>query len=202
MSAAGGKLIALEGIDGAGTTTQAELLRDRRGFVMTREPSHGRIGRLIRELLANSDTDERAMALLFAADRLDHVRSEIWPHQAEGRHVVTDRYVLSSIAYQSVYAQRDFVAEINRLAPPADLTIFVRVPVDVAETRRARRHVIERYEFRELQEKIAANYEAELPRTTNVVVVDGTQSIEAVYVEVVRAIESCIGAGGASSSRA
>ncbi|HZS40172.1 MAG TPA: dTMP kinase [Polyangia bacterium] len=195
-----GKFIVLEGIDGAGTTTQAELIGERLGFAITREPSRGPIGRTIRELLSGGDVDERAMALLFAADRIDHLRAEILPELARGRHVLSDRYVLSSIAYQSLAVERAFVVEINRFAPAADLTIFVRAPVDVAERRRASRGAVERYEYRALQERIAANYEAELLHVPNLVIVDGTRTVEEVFAECRRAIESCIGAGGGSSS--
>jgi dTMP kinase len=197
-----GRFIVLEGIDGAGTTTQAELLHQRLGLAITREPSRRSIGRVIREFLAGGDVDERAMALLFAADRIDHLRGEIQPELERGQHVVSDRYVLSSIAYQSLFVERAFVVEINRFAPPADLTIFVRVPIDVAEARRAARGAVERYDYRAMQERIAAHYEAELEHVPNLLVVDGTRSVEEVFAECRRAIESCIGGAAGSSSPA
>src|SRR5574341_1198614 len=91
-------LIALEGIDGAGTTTQAALLCDwLRGMGTrvhrTQEPSAGPIGQLLRLLLRGPlRVDPAAVALLFAADRLDHLAREIEPQLASGAHVVTDRY--------------------------------------------------------------------------------------------------------------
>ena len=201
-----GRLIAIEGIDGAGTTTQAELLRDRLGLVMTREPSRGRIGLVLRELLAMRDgkapVDERAIAMLFAADRLDHVAREIAPALAAGRHVVTDRYVLSSLAYQALYVEREFVAALNRFAPSPDLTIFVEVPVAIAEARRAGRGAAERYDDRAVQERVARNYREEadrLPRA-QLVLVDGTRGIEEVYREIASAVESCVGVNHGASS--
>src|SRR5512139_742195 len=114
-----GLFIAIEGIDGAGTTTQAKLLFDglrARGLPvhLTREPSDGPIGVLIRQILTGRVVvpglqgprapDWATMALLFAADRLDHVEAEIAPNLADGVTVVSDRYDYSSVAYQSVTA--------------------------------------------------------------------------------------------------
>ncbi|MEO8214263.1 MAG: dTMP kinase, partial [Myxococcales bacterium] len=116
--------VVLEGIDGSGTTTQldrlVEHLRERgRQAVATREPSTGPIGRLLREILLGqhvvpmpaggaSPVDGRAMALLFAADRRDHLGREVEPALTNGADVVSDRYILSSLAYQAVEAERQW----------------------------------------------------------------------------------------------
>ena len=104
-----GKLIVLEGIDGSGTTTQARLLCEwlaGRGVAvhLTREPSDGPVGRLIREILhgAHAPVAGDTMALLFAADRVDHLSREVLPALDRGTHVVTDRYYHSSLAYQAI----------------------------------------------------------------------------------------------------
>src|SRR5690349_6199392 len=98
-----GLLIAVEGADGAGTTTQCRRLVDwlrasGREAHLTREPSTGPVGALIRQVLAGTHAsfDPTALALLFAADRLDHIAREIAPARDRGAVVVTDRYVLSS----------------------------------------------------------------------------------------------------------
>jgi len=164
-----GRLIAIEGIDGAGTTTQAHLLVDwlngaghRAHF--TCEPSTGPVGRLLREILQHRTehpVDAAAVALLFAADRVDHVRHEVAPRLAQGVHVVTDRYVYSSLAYQSLDQDPAWVAEINRLAPEPDLTLYVRTPPEVARARReARGSGQELFEIHELQQRISAQYDA------------------------------------------
>src|SRR5690242_1367991 len=106
--------IVLEGIDGSGTTTQAarlaQTLQARGARVhATREPSTGPVGRLLRQALTGTlVADERpvqldfcTLALLFAADRMDHVRREIEPALARGEVVISDRYDLSSLIYQS-----------------------------------------------------------------------------------------------------
>jgi dTMP kinase len=100
-----GLLVALEGIDGAGNTTQARLLArwlKRRGMevLLTKEPTRGDVGRLIRARLRKGVKDPLVDTLLFAADRAEHVAKVIAPGMRRGLVVVTDRYVESSIAYQ------------------------------------------------------------------------------------------------------
>src|SRR3954464_11602121 len=110
-----GRFVVLEGIDGAGTTTQvarlAERLRKDGGqpVRVTREPSDGPIGSLVRQVLTGRIVipggrapGGATMALLFAADRMDHVESDIEPFLGQGGIVVSDRYDASSLAYQSV----------------------------------------------------------------------------------------------------
>lgn len=166
--AAQGALIALEGIDGAGTTTQARLLvewligRGERAH-LTCEPSSGPVGRLLRDILGHRvgrPVDAAAVALLFAADRVDHLRAEIEPLRQQGTHVVTDRYLVSSLAYQSLEHDLSWVAEINRLAPDPDLTIYLRVDPGLARQRReARGSTQDLFEVDEMQRRISANYD-------------------------------------------
>ena len=123
------------------------------------------MGRLIRSLLSAAATpfDADGMALLFAADRRDHIASEIRPQLERGAIVISDRFVLSSLAYQtSAGVGRDFVSQINHggtgLLQP-DLTLFVQVPVAIAADRRARRaSEKEIYDDLPVQERVAAAY--------------------------------------------
>jgi dTMP kinase len=187
------KLIAIEGIDGAGTTTQCQRLARQLGLHLTREPSDLPIGRLLRSILRHEIPvdDERAVALLFAADRLDHVKSEIEPRLV-ATSVITDRYVMSSIVYQSLAVDRAFVAEINKHARPADLTILVDVDVDVAASRRAKRGgVEERYDQRATQERLAAAYRVEA-RHHGAVIVDGNDDADAVFAALEPLVRSCL----------
>lgn len=165
-----GRLIALEGADGAGTTTQARRLAsalEARGLTVhtTCEPSPGPVGRLIRERLkAGIDDDDgwRALALLFAADRLDHLAREIEPQLASGAWVITDRFTLSSLVYQSLHVDTAWVRELNRFAAPADAVVLVTVPLDVAMARIASRGGdAEAYDQRGLQARIHALYDAQ-----------------------------------------
>lgn len=135
-----GKFIVIEGLDGAGTTTQSrrlvEWLRERgEEAEWTAEPTDGPIGRLIRDAIElRIKVDPRTLAALFAADRLEHAYGSggIMEKLAAGIHVVSDRYALSSMAYQTLHAPLEWVAGINAQAPAPELTLFLRVDADTA----------------------------------------------------------------------
>jgi dTMP kinase len=200
-----GRFIALEGIDGSGTTTQrgalASALRARGHVVLeTNEPSSGSIGRLARERLAQDAAalDRGALALLFAADRLDHVATEIEPALAAGRVVITDRYVMSSWVYQALDCDPAWVRAINERAPWPDLTFVLDVPAGEAMRRVLARRggagpELEIYETTPLQERLAAGYSAlareGLPHVERI---DGTRAPDEVSARLVAA---CIAAG-------
>ena len=174
-----GLFVVVEGIDGCGSTTHAKLLAKAiksRGpeVVLTCEPSTGPIGSLIRQVLQRrlfvaDATGPRnfawsTMALLFAADRMDHLDSIVAPALRAGQVVVSDRYDLSSLAYQSVTAHNGaesipWIRELNAQALRPDLTVVIDVPAEVAEERRhARGGVEEMFEAREIQARLAAVY--------------------------------------------
>jgi dTMP kinase len=163
-----GLLIALEGIDGSGTTTQARLLRDwltrsGREVHLTCEPSQGPIGTILRSILRRElprSLDPAAVALLFAADRLDHVEHELRPRLAAGIHVVSDRYLASSLAYQSLDLELSWVREINSRAPAPDLTLYLRIDPALARARRGQRGEPEEiFDDHGLQLRISARYD-------------------------------------------
>lgn len=196
-----GLLVALEGIDGSGTTSQLEQVATAlraRGHVVhtTAEPSNGPIGQELRAILGGAiQTTAHTVALLFAADRLDHLHREILPALADGKIVLTDRYLHSSIAYQSLAANKEWLVTINREARLPDLAILLQVPTSVAEARRAVRGGPEElFDANEKQRKIAAAYDLafqsnELGETC---IVDGTQSIPAVTAAIVGAISTLV----------
>lgn len=201
-----GRFIVLEGIDGAGTTTQAKRLRDAlvaRGtsVCLTCEPTAGPVGVLIRQalkrkLVLEGSTEPHAlswsaMALLFAADRLDHLDTVVLPALAEGKTVVSDRYVLSSLAYQSVTSPEGensvaWIREINSRAVRADLTLVFDVDDAIAAERRALRGgPAEIYEVSDVQRRLAAAYaraETFIPGDRVVHVADGTRDEVAVRI--------------------
>ncbi len=211
-----GRFIVLEGIDGCGSTTQAELVvaaLRQRGVDARRtcEPSSGPVGKLIREILQHRVPGEvpgtprvfswQTMGLLFAADRLDHVHSEIEPALVAGATVVSDRFDLSSIAYQSATsdaepAAADWVRELNRHARRPDLTVVLDVPVDVAESRReGRGSDVELFEKRELQQRLAELYAraAELVPGDRLVHVDATPPPDQVLEEILASVLPVLG---------
>lgn len=122
-----------EGGDGSGKSTQAERLASRLDAVLTREPGGTPIGDLIRSLVldpAHSELADRTEALLMAAARAQHVEELIEPALSRGTHVVSDRYVASSLAYQGVGRGLgvDVIAEVNGFATAGlqpDLTVFL-----------------------------------------------------------------------------
>jgi dTMP kinase len=196
-----GRFIVLEGIDGSGTTTQLERAVAFIGSlghraVATREPSQGPVGRLIREALLGrlhmpdgSRMDGRTMALLFAADRIDHLQREIEPQLAAGATVVSDRYLLSSLAYQAEEADRAWVTGLARGVLAPDLTILLDLPVEIAARRReAAGRPIERYDADSYLAKVAANYRELARGDARVVTVDGAGAKDDVTTLVCRSI--------------
>jgi dTMP kinase len=195
--------IVLEGIDGAGTTTQTEWLTEHlkrlgRPAHATREPSQGPVGRLLREVLQGGHAplpgrtfNGSAMALLFAADRLDHLDREIGPQLNAGHDVVSDRYLLSSLAYQAEETDRAWVAGLARNIRRPDLTLLIDVPVPVAAQRRAQAgRIVERYDADSLLQKVADNYRLLAQQDASVVVVDGNRSVTAVSQTIAEIVES------------
>lgn len=203
-----GRFLVIEGLDGAGTTTQARLLAERwrregRVVHVTAEPSAGPVGALIRQVLRGrvvgtgeadgGGFDPRALALLFAADRMDHWKCEIAPALETGADVLSDRYTLSSLAYQSLTTgDAAWVEGINAAAPSPDLTIFLRVKPAVAVGRRlAESNRPDLYEVPAFQRKVASAYERCLDllreRGERVEILDGERSVEEVAAAVARA---------------
>ncbi|HEX8696927.1 MAG TPA: dTMP kinase [Longimicrobium sp.] len=219
-----GRFIVLEGIDGSGTTTQLGALRahfERTGrrAVFTHQPSDGPVGMLIRLALqrrlvgANYDShdpehpsrreaeqfDAQALALLFAADRADHVATQVRPNLQAGRHVVCDRYLLSTLAYQGLHADLDWLVAINRPALVPDLTLFLDLPAAAAAERMRRaRWRREMYETEREQQAIRDRYleviGRGLPALGRVEVVDASRPAEEVSAELAARVEAFLGA--------
>ncbi|WP_181198330.1 dTMP kinase [Enhygromyxa salina] len=200
--------MVFEGIDGSGTTTQrtqvAERLRARGHRVHeTREPSDGRIGALTRGLLAGvpghpRTIDAAGLALLFAADRLEHLAREIEPALDRGEIVICDRYVVSSWVYQSLECDPDWVRTINEHARWPDLTFVFDVSAEIALARVAARRdatgeVIERFDVPETQRRLAHGYTAMLDEDLpGLVRIDATEPIDTVTESI---LSRCLAAG-------
>jgi len=194
-----GKFIVLEGIDGAGTTTQSELLYRalvEKGYPaeLTAEPSQGPVGRLIRSYLRGElKFSERylgahSLALLFAGDRLEHLANQVQPWLEQGKIVISDRYLLSSLAYQSIDCELDWVITLNREAPPPDLAILLDLPTEVALKRISQRSLWpELFEKIEVQEKVRENYlrlAREFYSDLKIMVLNANRSVDEVFTEL------------------
>lgn len=201
-----GKLIALEGIDGSGKTTQAlelveSLKKEGIKTVYTKEPTDGEIGKMIRRILTGEKNFEPvSFQYLFAADRVEH-QEEIIGFLKKGKIVVSDRYFWSSIPYGATDRGIDFKKsqdEANILlvcysilslyhqfiAP--DITAYLEVSADAALKRlSAIRHNADIYDKLEKLKSIARGYEwliRKFPR--ELTVIDGSKSIDKVSEEL------------------
>jgi dTMP kinase len=159
------RFFVLEGIDGAGTTTQLghlalHLRRQGHTVVETCEPSGGPVGRACRTALGDgSDLDETTLALMFAADRADHNHRVIGPALKAGHVVLCDRYVMSSLAYQGLHLPLSFLRAINQQAQAPLAHVWLDVPIAVARQRvHARGGPTERYDTGGIQARVDAAY--------------------------------------------
>ena len=198
------RLIVLEGLDGAGTTTQVKRLVEHlratgRKAHATREPSDGPVGKLIREMLTGSHAipgasiSQGTFGLLFAADRLDHLQREVEPQLAAGAIVVSDRWYHSSLAYQGTGADRDWIAMLNARARKPDLTIFLEVRPHVAAKRRLDAgRVQELFEDLRMQEDVAAGYTATIAelraQDERIETIDGEASPDQVFAAIAKLV--------------
>jgi dTMP kinase len=193
-------------VDGAGTTTQVDriaraLRAEGHAVLTTREPSDGPIGTLIRQALTRrlvlpggTPLAQDTLALLYAADRTDHLHSRVLPALAAGQVVLSDRYVHSSLAYQGLDLPMAWVEEINARAPAPGLTLFVEVsPEEAARRRAARGGVAELFDDEALQRRITRQYELALElrqaRGEPVVRLDGHLPVEVVTERALAVIQ-------------
>ena len=171
-----GKFIVFEGTDGSGKSTQLKLLAKYlkgKGIAcnVTHEPTDSPFGAILRACLTGRiDTDERTIAALFAADRLDHVSNAVngIAKQLEaGVTVLCDRFYFSSLAYNGALVSSEWVAQLN--APVmqllrADLTVFIDLTPEESMRRVSRRGETERYESLESLRRVREGYFAAFER--------------------------------------
>jgi len=197
-----GWLIAFEGIDGTGKTTQIELLAEvlrRRGLsvVVTREPTDGQYGRRIRELYKNrkSVTPEEELAL-FLDDRREHVAQVIAPALAGGKVVLTDRYYYSTAAYQGAagHDPQKIIAANELFAPVPDMVIMLEAPVSlgVHRVQKLRGESLNDFEQEENLARVAGIFAG--LKGKNIRRIDGTGDAAAVHALVVANVAELLGA--------
>ncbi len=208
-SESGGLFVAFEGGEGCGKSTQVPLLatwlRERGHQVRTTfEPGEGVLGRAIRSIVldpANTELSDRAEALLYAADRAQHVASTIGPALSAGQIVITDRYVDSSLAYQSAGRGQpaDEIAYLSGWATQGlvpDLTVLLDVPVDVGLARIRGRAAADRLEaepqaFHERVRQAFLTLAAGDP--ARYLVVDGRADAKTLAARIAERIEAVLG---------
>jgi dTMP kinase len=188
-----GVFICVEGLDGSGKTTQARILvrnLRRRGFdaVYTSEPSVGEVGKLIRSFVL--DREDRVPvaleALLFAADRVDHVESVVKPLLKEGKVVVCDRYVYSTLAYQGAAGlSLEWIESINRFALKPHLALLIDVPSDVVVKRLERKKTV--METKRNQERVREVY-LKMVQSKQLVLIDGDKPVREVAKKILEIV--------------
>lgn len=196
--------IAVEGIDGSGKGTQSRLLNrwvKEKGHetFLTREPTTGAIGQLLREVLKKGELDSRAEALLFAADRTEHVK-EISQKLAEGRVVISERYFYSSIAYQGASGvSLKWLMELNRFAPIPELVLYLDVSPEVGleriSSKKSLRSSIREKEYFERQDFLGKVREIylDLVNENDFAVIDASSTIDDVQTSIRRVVSRSLG---------
>ena len=187
-----GAFICLEGLDGSGKTTQAKLLTEKlrksHSAVYTAEPSRGKIGTYIRNrcLYGEKRLSTVVEALLFAADRIEHVETEVLPALNQGQLVISDRYVYSSLAYQGAAGLRlEWIEKVNEHALTPDLAVFIDVnPRTVMRRLKPKRSVMENMETQQRVRDIYLKFVAK----GELVRIDGDRS----KAEVARALSAVV----------
>jgi len=161
-----GIFLVIEGLDGSGKTTQATLLAqklsEKYDVLLTAEPSRGKIGTFIREdcLYEQTRLPTEAEALLFAADRIEHMVTELKPALDAGKLVICDRYVYSTLAYQgSAGLSLDWIKTTNARALQPDFSIFIDVPPErVLERLQRKKSVMETLETQKKVREVYMKY--------------------------------------------
>jgi len=186
-----GAFICIEGIDASGKTTQAKILvrkLRRKGLdaAYTTEPSRGKVGTFIRRYIL--DREKRVPttleALLFAADRVDHLENEVKPALEKGRIVVCDRYVYSSIAYQGAAGlSLDWIQCINQFALVPDLAVFLDVSPEIVLKRLKRNKTV--METNANLQKVREVY-LKIVRDGKMITLEGDKPIEEVAKDILR----------------
>ena len=183
------RYIALEGLEGCGKSTHALRLATSLDAVLTREPGGTRIGALLRGILAdpeNTDMNPRTEALLMAADRAQHFADVIRPALGRDQHVVSDRSVYSTLAYQGFGRGLD-VATLRNISEWAlhghfpDIVVFISVPTEILNERLAKR-TPDRFEREGANffSRVNDGFRTLIHTEGDWIIVDGTQSKEEV----------------------
>ena len=194
------RFIVFEGIDGAGKTSliaalHHKMIAHHHEVHVTAEPTKNHIGLVIRNMLTGKiEGDERTIAALFLADRLDHLNNSAYgmlQYLEKGSHVLCDRYYLSSYAYHVPHVSLDWVINANSICAELrrpDLTLFIDISVEESLKRlHSSRAALDRFENEDRIRQVRNNYFEAMEKVKNdenLVIIDGEKPLEAVFEEV------------------
>jgi dTMP kinase len=195
-----GRFIVLEGLDGSGISTQAARLERhlrKQGYrtLLTKEPTSGLIGSLIKSALtADWRASYTSLQLLFSADRAQHIADEIEPALKQGKTVICDRYVFSTLAYGFASGVNfEWLYSINKTFKVPDITLFIDVSPDVSMSRITRgRERRELFEKREMLGKVRKAY-LNLARRFKFKIINGEESVEETGDEIAKVVDGILG---------
>lgn len=186
-----GLFIVIEGLDGAGSSTQVEKLTEylkQRDYkvLMTKEPTNNIIGGLIRgQLTKDWHTDQDCLQLLFAADRAHHLEREILPALKNGYVVISDRYLFSTIAYGALDTDYEWLKKINERFRLPDLYLIVdTIPETCVERMKKSRYQLELFEGLEKLKKVRENFLRLSKEYKDIHVLDGNRLSDDIFDEI------------------
>lgn len=203
-----GLLIVLEGPDGSGKTTQIELLKEyftnmNKEVICTREPGGTKISEAIRNIIldnGNCEMGGMCEALLYAAARAQLVKEVIKPALAEGKLVICDRFVTSSIVYQGIARGLgiDIIRELNECALEglkADFTFMLKIPYKEGLKRKSNQKKLDRLENSgdEFHRKVYQGYIQMAENSKDILIIDGARDIPEIHKDIISEISKVIG---------
>ena len=191
----------LEGLDGAGTTTQLKNLEaymNGKGLPVfrTAEPTIYETGKFIRRVLSGEvKVPQSTVAYLFAADRDNHLNNPeygVKAHLAKGETVISDRYFFSSFAYQSIGFDPDAVMMLNSRFPYPELVLYVDTPVEDCisriDSRGTDKEIYEKLDYQRLVHENYESFFSRLPEGCRLIRVDGTLTREEIFEILIKEI--------------
>jgi dTMP kinase len=192
-----GKFIVIEGIDGAGSSTQTERVASYfkeigKKFHITKEPTNSLIGGLIRgQLTSDWKSSPECLQLLFSADRAHHLEKEIIPLLEKGVSVISDRYFFSTIAFGAMEVKnKDWLLQINEPFMLPDLIFLLKISPETAAKRiKDNRFSVELFEKKEKLAKTWQNYQKLAKEFKNVCIIDGEKTIQEISYEIVNKVK-------------
>lgn len=190
------KFIVFEGLDGSGLSTQSKLLakylqkKNQKQVWLTKEPTDSTIGKLIRAHLRKDKMNSKWLQTMFVKNRKEHVK-EILKALREGKTVICDRYILSSIAYGSINTKIKVLQEMNKEFPKPNITILLKVPPKICLKRiKKSRGSFELFEHERKLKNVWYTYLEFAKKDNTIKVVDGTKKKSAVFRKIREIVEN------------